>query len=85
MHKDIHVYTHMYMYAHVTMALKWHLISSCDDPYLVIATTVSYFDHQMNVIHSRYDTYTCMLFFEMMVNFIELGTFLPYLEVAKSW
>ena len=82
MHKDIHVHTHMYMHTHVTMALKWHLISSCDDPNVVIATTVAATLIIKWMIFTADNTCTCMLFFEMMVNFIELGTFLLYLEVA---
>ena len=57
--------------------------SSSDDPYLIIATTVAATLIIKLIIFTADDTCTCMLFRkEMMVNFIELGTFLPYLEVA---
>ena len=39
MHKHIHAYAHIHAHT-LPVALKWHLISSYDDPYLVIATTI---------------------------------------------
>ena len=70
----MHAQTHMHKHVHahtLPMALKCHLISSCDDPYLVIDVTAD-------------DTCTCMLIVGSVFsksNFI-VRTFLPYLEVA---
>ena len=84
MHKDIHVHTHMHthMYMH-TRNNGIKVASSCDDPHLVIATIVVATLIIKLIIFTADDTCTCMFFRKgMMVNFIELGTFLPYLEVA---
>ena len=73
--------THTHVYAH-TRNNGIKVASSYDDPYLIIATTVAATLIKL-IIFTADDTCTCMFCTkEMMVNFIELGTFLPYLEVA---
>ena len=81
-HTRTHTHAHIHVHAH-TRNNGTKVASSCDDPYLIIATTVAATLIIKLIVFTADGTCTCMFFRkEMMVNFIELGTFLPYLEVA---